>query len=272
MPTEPQLEPYYLPLDGLDGGRFHATFSTTGPWFADAQHAGPPSALLIRALERCDARPGTELARITVEVIGPVPAGEVRVHAQVERPGRAVELLAAELVAGGRPVLRARAWRMATGDTSTVAHGSADPLRRTRDGAGAHRAAAGLAARVHRRHGVAVAAGLAGRAGAGHGVGPAAGAAGGRRGAEHRCSGWPWWPTPATAPRPRSTSAVAVRQHRAHPAPAPGAAGRVDRGAGADGRRTDRYRDRLRAAVRQPRSGRALARRRCWSGRADWTA
>jgi hypothetical protein len=126
--TEPQLEPYYLPLDGLDGGRFHATFSTTGPWFADAQHAGPPSALLIRSLERCDARPGTELARITVEVIGPVPAGEVRVHAQVERPGRAVELLAAELVAGGRPVLRARAWRMATGDTSTVAHGSADPL------------------------------------------------------------------------------------------------------------------------------------------------
>ena len=73
MPTEPQLEPYYLPLDGPDGERFHATFSTTGPWFADAQHAGPPSALLIRALERCDARPGTELARITVEVIGPVP-------------------------------------------------------------------------------------------------------------------------------------------------------------------------------------------------------
>ena len=59
VPTEPQLEPHYLPLDGLDGGRFHATFSTTGPWFADAQHAGPPSALLIRALERCDARPGT---------------------------------------------------------------------------------------------------------------------------------------------------------------------------------------------------------------------
>ncbi len=122
------LEPYYLPLAGLDGTRFHATFSTTGPWFADAQHAGPPSALLIRALERCDARPGTELARITVEVIGPVPAGEVRVRAQVERPGRAVELLGAELEAGGRPVLRARAWRLATGDTGAVAGGAATPL------------------------------------------------------------------------------------------------------------------------------------------------
>lgn len=127
------LEPFYLPLDGLDGGRFHATFSTTGPWFAEAQHVGPPSALLVRALERCAAdgglaRPGTQLSRITVEVLGPVPAGEVRVQAQVERPGRAIELLAAEMSAGGRAVLRARAWRLATGDTAAVALGEAEPL------------------------------------------------------------------------------------------------------------------------------------------------
>jgi len=30
MPDATPLEPYYLPLDGLDGERFHATFSTTG--------------------------------------------------------------------------------------------------------------------------------------------------------------------------------------------------------------------------------------------------
>ena len=128
MPTETQLEPYYLPLDGPDGERFTATFSTTGPWFADAQHVGPPSALLIRALQRCAPRPNTELARITVEVIGPVPAGEVAVRAELERPGRAVELLSAELVAGGRVALRARAWRIATGDTAAVAVGAAEAL------------------------------------------------------------------------------------------------------------------------------------------------
>lgn len=124
----PEPEPFYRPLDGPDGERFHATFSTTGPWFADAQHVGPPSALLIRALERCDARPGTLLSRITVEVLGPVPAGEVQVRAQVERPGRSIELLAAELFAGGRAVLRARAWRLGTADTAAVALGEADPL------------------------------------------------------------------------------------------------------------------------------------------------
>lgn len=128
VPDACALEPFYLPLDGPGGSRFHATFSTTGPWFADAQHVGPPTALLVRALERCDARPGTQLSRVTVEVLGPVPAGEVTVHAEVERPGRAIELLSAEMAAGGRAVLRARAWRLAAGDTSAVAVGEADPL------------------------------------------------------------------------------------------------------------------------------------------------
>jgi hypothetical protein len=114
-------EPFYLPLDGLDGERFHATFATTGPWFADAQHAGPPSALLARALERCAPQPDTQIGRISVDVLGPVPAGEVTVRAGVERPGRSITLLVAELTAGGRVVMRARAWRLATGDTADVA-------------------------------------------------------------------------------------------------------------------------------------------------------
>ncbi|MFD1520712.1 thioesterase family protein [Pseudonocardia yunnanensis] len=129
MPADvPELEPFYLPLDGADGERFHATPSTTGPWFADAQHVGPPSALLVRALERCPSTADMQLSRITVEVLGPVPAGEVRVCADIERPGRTVELLAAEMHAGGRTVLRARAWRLALGDTSAVAVGEAHPL------------------------------------------------------------------------------------------------------------------------------------------------
>jgi hypothetical protein len=132
MTTAP--EPFYRPLDGSRGTRFHATFSTTGPWFADAQHVGPPSALLVRALERLAGRPGMLLARVTIEVLGPVPAGEVQVGAVVERPGRAVELLAAEMSAGGRTVLRARAWRLAGGDTAAVAVGAAQPPAPPADG------------------------------------------------------------------------------------------------------------------------------------------
>ncbi|GAA0941004.1 thioesterase family protein [Pseudonocardia zijingensis] len=123
-----ELEPFYLPLDGPDGDRFHATASTTGPWFADAQHVGPPSALLVRALERVADGAGTQLTRVTVEVLGPVPAGEVQVSAAVERPGRAIQLVAAEMSAGGRTVLRARSWWTAVGDTAVVEGGAAPTL------------------------------------------------------------------------------------------------------------------------------------------------
>lgn len=114
-------ESYYLPLDGLDGERFHATGATTGPWSPDSQHAGPPSALLVRAVERCAPRAELQLSRFTVEILGPVPTGEVTVRAAVERGGRAIELVGAELVAAERTVLRARAWRTARGDTAPVA-------------------------------------------------------------------------------------------------------------------------------------------------------
>jgi len=127
-PAEALDPAFYRPLDGLDGERFHAGRSTTGPWFSDAQHGGPPAALLVRAFERCDAREGTQLSRVTVEVLGPIPAGEVVVRASVERPGRAIALLGAELEAGGRVVLRARAWRIAAGDTAAVACGAPDPM------------------------------------------------------------------------------------------------------------------------------------------------
>ena len=132
-----ELPPFYLPLDdgeaGPDGpARFEATFSTTGPWFADAQHMGPPSSLLVRAMERlAPSRPGAPpsmVVRVTVEVLGAVPAGPVEVRAEVERPGRTIEMLAASMSAGGRDVLRARAWRLARGDTAAQATGLAAPL------------------------------------------------------------------------------------------------------------------------------------------------
>jgi hypothetical protein len=112
----------------LEPGRFHATQHTVGPWSAEAQHMGPPAALLTRALEGCAmARPST-LMRLTFEVLGPVPVGEVTVQAGVERPGRTVELLSAELTAGGRAVVRARAWRIALTDTAAVAGGGTPPM------------------------------------------------------------------------------------------------------------------------------------------------
>jgi hypothetical protein len=105
---------FYVPLGD---GRYRATARTSGPWDPAHQHAGPPSALLLRAFEH-DASE-LAIARFTVEILGPVPIGEMVVRTEVERPGRSVELLAGELEADGRVVMRARAWRVRRSPVST---------------------------------------------------------------------------------------------------------------------------------------------------------
>jgi len=100
---------FYLPSGA---GRFESTTHTAGPWDQRSQHAGPPAALLGRALEALEPRDGTLIARVTFDILGPVPVAEVEVEARVARPGRTVELLEAELKADGRVAMTARAWRL----------------------------------------------------------------------------------------------------------------------------------------------------------------
>lgn len=107
-------------FEPLGGGRFASTAWTTGPWDPGAQHAGPPAALMARALELCEPRPEMVMARITVEILGPVPVDELSVEARVVRPGRRVEMVEATMTAGGREVTRARGWRIAAGDAPAV--------------------------------------------------------------------------------------------------------------------------------------------------------
>jgi hypothetical protein len=111
------VDAFYLPLGT---GRWQSTVHTTGPWDGRFQHGGPPSALLARAIETCDPRDDVLVGRTTVEILGPVPVGEVEVRARVLRPGRSVELVEAVLSAGGRDAARAAAWRVRRTDQEGV--------------------------------------------------------------------------------------------------------------------------------------------------------
>jgi Acyl-CoA thioesterase C-terminal domain/Acyl-CoA thioesterase N-terminal domain len=108
---------FYEPLGD---GRFGSTSHTRGPWDPAFQHAGPPAALLGRALERCDPRDDFVLARTTFEILRPIPVDEVAVTARVVRPGRSVELLEGELSADGDVVMTVRAWRVRATTAPTV--------------------------------------------------------------------------------------------------------------------------------------------------------
>jgi hypothetical protein len=91
---------------------FRATIHTQGPWNPQVQHGGPPAALLVRQIELCAPRSDMMLARVTIDILGPVPIASLRAQARLVRPGRSVELLEATLEYEDRPVMRAAAWRI----------------------------------------------------------------------------------------------------------------------------------------------------------------
>jgi hypothetical protein len=98
-------EAFYAPLGG---GRYRASELTCGPWDPDSQHAGPPAALLGGALQT--AVDGGFLARVTFEILRPVPIGDLTVATEVVRPGRSVRLVEGTLADDDGRVLLARAW------------------------------------------------------------------------------------------------------------------------------------------------------------------
>ncbi len=95
-----------------DGEFFAATEFTRGPWDPSLQHAGPPAALLARAASRASGGASRRIARITCEILRPIPVAPLRAAAEVVRPGGTVDLVDARLeTADGTVVMLARAWR-----------------------------------------------------------------------------------------------------------------------------------------------------------------
>ena len=119
----PVADTFYEPLGE---GRYRATGATAGPWSDTAQHGGPPAALLARAIESLDEGAARVVGRFTMDLLGPVPVGDLTVGAEVLRPGRTVSLRQAELAdASGRVLARAQAWTFPEGQGPG---GTGDPL------------------------------------------------------------------------------------------------------------------------------------------------
>jgi acyl-Coa thioesterase superfamily protein/acyl-CoA thioesterase superfamily protein len=95
---------------------FVATELTRGPWDPDAQHAGPPAALLGREIERLDGADGFQVGRATFEILKSVPIGPGWVQAEVVRPGRSVQMVEATLFGEEGELMKARAWRLRTSE------------------------------------------------------------------------------------------------------------------------------------------------------------
>lgn len=133
---------YYELLDPGDprGEKFASSDHVISTWGASMQNAAPVSALLVRAIEHCAQREDTRISRVVVDLLGPVPVtDELWVSARVERPGRMIELVSAQMTAAGpdgapRPVAQASAWRFQRSETETLPVTPVEPMRPVSDG------------------------------------------------------------------------------------------------------------------------------------------
>jgi len=84
-------------FEPTDDGRFLATAMAMGPWDPRYLHGGPPSALLVGALERLEGHTDFLLAQVTITFHRPVPFGPLRVDSRIDRAGRTVQSVSATL-------------------------------------------------------------------------------------------------------------------------------------------------------------------------------
>lgn len=95
-----------------DGDTVRPTEHAASPWNPATQAGGAPAALLAQLVEE-QASPDLRSARVTVDILGPVPMARGRVRVEPVRRGRATELVDAALEVDGRDVLRIGVWRVA---------------------------------------------------------------------------------------------------------------------------------------------------------------
>lgn len=91
----------------LDARAFRSSVLTRGPWDPGHQHAGPPIALVCRAVEQAAREHGlTHIARVTANLLRPVPIGDLVVEVMTDYVGRNAGHFSAHLMAGNKDVAR----------------------------------------------------------------------------------------------------------------------------------------------------------------------
>jgi len=112
---------------------FESTDGTRSNWDPEIQHGSPPLALMTKLIEELAAESGLRVGRLTLDILGAIPVAPVKVRAWVERPGKRISMMMAEMSAArtdgaDRVVARVTAWLLAPGDTADVATDRYRPL------------------------------------------------------------------------------------------------------------------------------------------------
>lgn len=91
----------------IEGDTAITTPHAAGPWDATMQHGGAPAALVTWLAERMPTPAPMRVARLTLNLMRPVPIAPLAIEREVLRQGRKIQLCGVRLLAGGKEVVRA---------------------------------------------------------------------------------------------------------------------------------------------------------------------
>jgi hypothetical protein len=85
----------------VDGANVVTSPHAAGPWDPNMQHGGAPAALAVWAAEQIATPVPMRIARVTIDLMRPVPVAPLRLETEVLREGRKIQLCAVRLFANG---------------------------------------------------------------------------------------------------------------------------------------------------------------------------
>lgn len=91
----------------VDGNSVVTSPDAAGPWDRRMQHGSAPSALATWAAERIPTPVPMNIARVTIDLMRPVPVAPLTIETEVLREGRKIQLCEVKLLADGVQVVGA---------------------------------------------------------------------------------------------------------------------------------------------------------------------
>jgi hypothetical protein len=90
----------------VEGSTAFTSEAAAGPWNPQLQHGGAPASLIAWIAERMATREPMQIARLTVDLLRPVPIAPLAIRTEVVREGRKIQLCSVRLFAGETEVVR----------------------------------------------------------------------------------------------------------------------------------------------------------------------
>src|SRR5471030_3095037 len=102
----------------VEGNNVFTSEHAAGPWDPGMQHGGAPSSLIVWAAERIPTPQPMHIARLTVDLMRPVPVAPLTIESEVLREGRKIQLCGFRLLTEGVEVVRASVLKIRTQDVT----------------------------------------------------------------------------------------------------------------------------------------------------------